>query len=237
MHDYRAKCTTIMQNARLDCFFTLTGHELGMVSLVSEQISTRAHARKSIHELVNEIPPEACKIFAQSITWSVPRTCATAEKALIASYSPSYRWSQTMRRNVADLLEKRPETLQAFQEIREEEFKKKLMGSAERRAILSALVRTPLTALATPEGGLRADLTPDQALALKKVKVRIDDKGTTREVEAHDRVAAARLDAELAGDLARGSAQVNIQSDTVNLGLFVLPRAARQVTPWDECLD
>jgi hypothetical protein len=199
--------------------------------------------RKSYEELCAEIPVENCVAFAFAVLADPHPTEHTLTKALSASYLPVDRWNSETRLGVAHLLEKREEVVIAMGKAKEAEFAKKLVGAHERRAILAALQRTPLTAVANANGSLKDGMTADQQLTLRKVKVRTDEHGTTREVEVYDRIAAARLDAELAGDLARPGSNVHVAAEAgsnVNMALFVMPRnqaRARQAEAWDECLD
>jgi hypothetical protein len=97
---------------------------------------------------------------------------------------------------------------------REAEAEMHLMGRKERRAVLASIVRTTLSDVADHDGGKLDGLSPQQERAIRKVKVVEGKDGVTREIEMYDPIAAARLDAELTGDLARGgvAVQVNIGS-------------------------
>lgn len=204
----------------------------------------RNHTKVS--DFVKNAPQETMESFARAIFAQPKVTSATGEKALIAIYPPALHWSQTNRKKAAAGLEMRHEVMVELGKLRDASFAKDLVGKNERRAILAALQRTPLTDLLSANGELApfGKLTRAQKLTLKKLKVTtsVTEAGseTKREVETYDRIAAARLDAELDGDLVgRGAAvQVNTVGATqVNLGLFSLPVADVPPADWDSALD
>jgi hypothetical protein len=163
---------------------------------------------------VENASADVAKAFAVAILAAPKQTAHTTEKALLSVHSPCHRWSQRTRVAVSELLLRRADVVAIVARERDSEFTLKLMGKQERRAALAAIVRTPVTEVADASGDLRDSLTPDQQRAIKRVKVHEDKDGAvTREVEMLDPIAAARLDAELAGDLVRGGAvavQVNV---------------------------
>ena len=174
-------------------------------------MSTRAREDKT--ELrIARFTPQLCAAYAKALVLQTPRTEHSAEKALLATLPIARKWSQRTRQCICARLETVPDVIKELAQIRDDEFSKNLLGASERRAMLADIARTPMCDVATDGGSIKDGLTDAQKLLVKKLKVRSDEDGTTREIETYDRLAALRLDAELAGVLGHGTAlTVNAQ--------------------------
>lgn len=129
------------------------------------------------------------------------------------------RLNREQRANRAAELEQHPyvreycrragERLRAQREVRQ----RKLLDRLERREVLASIVRTDVTDLVGAGGKLKdeKDLKKEQKAAIKKVKTRSyrdaggDGDVVETEIELHDKLAALKADAELAGEVKSGS--------------------------------
>lgn len=104
----------------------------------------------------------------------------------------------------------------------------KLLDGLERREILAGVARTTLHDVIDPETGrVRGDLPPEQARALRSIQVieSEDAQGrqrTNTKIVMEDKLAAVRLDAELAGELKQIS-EVRITPAQVMAALEATP--------------
>ena len=177
---------------------------------------TRAQGKKPFAQLCAEFPVETCQAFALSIVTMGKRTAATSEKALMAAYPSCRKWPQFRRQGVADLLEQRPETIQALAQLQTAAMAKDLLSMQEKRSMLATIARTPLSDVADSMGQVKPDLTDEQKLVVRKLKSKSRTKDgeteTDSEIETYNRLDAIRLDSELTGELGRSRAlvQVNI---------------------------
>ena len=185
-----------------------------------------ARARSKCVKRLGTFPKVLFEAYARAVLSAESKTEHTAEKALLAVYPAARSWAQGTRQWMCVLLDQHPDVVAVYAAAKDDEFAKKLITSNERRAILAALVRTPLTDVANmDEGSVEADLSDDEKLTLKKVKVTTFTREdgateTRREVETYDRIAAARLDAELAGDL-RHDGGVNVQITNTPIAMIL----------------
>ena len=170
-----------------------------------------------IERKVARFTDELLLAYAKAQALAGERTEHTSEKCLLAVLPLTRKWSQTSRQGVCVRLDSHPKVMAELGRIRDEEFSRNLLGQHERRAILASVARTNLPDVANAEGELNSSLTPEQAAAVRKVRVVSGEHGTTREVELHDKLAAIRLDAELAGVLGRGNAVAVQVNNTVKV--------------------
>jgi hypothetical protein len=179
-------------------------------------MSTRAREDKT--ELrIARFTPQLCAAYAKALVLQTPRTEHSAEKALLATLPIARKWSQRTRQCICARLETVPDVIKELAQIRDDEFSKNLLGASERRAMLAEIARTPMTQVADEMGEEKPNLSDAEKLCIKKLKVRRFTRKdgaevVDREIETYDRLAALRLDAELAGVLGHGTAlTVNAQ--------------------------
>ena len=155
-------------------------------------------------------PPDLAEAFAYTILAADKQTPHTPEKALLAVHLPAIQWSQGNRVQAAALLMRRADVQAIIIAERDEAAKAGLLTRHERRRIVDGIARTSLVDVVTPDGELRQDLTEDQRRAVKRHKTTCGKDGVTTEVETYDPIAAARLGAELAGEITRGAVAVQV---------------------------
>ena len=161
-------------------------------------------------------PAALAEAFGRSICAAPKQTAHTAEKCLMAIHPACWRWSQPTRLAAAATLMRRADVQAVIIAERDEAAKAGLLTRHERRRIVVGIARTSLVDVVTPDGELRQDLTEEQRRAVKRHKTTCGKDGAvTREVEMLDPIAAARLGAELAGEITRGGGAVAVQ---VNVG-------------------
>ena len=115
---------------------------------------------------------------------------------------------------VSSEVAKRPHVRRRINELREEIAEANVLDGRERREMLATIARTPVTRFVGVDLGNKRAVKRlgRDVLALKKVRVRTgEDGGTVTDFETHDRIAALREDAILAGERRTdGETSVNV---------------------------